>query len=137
MNGKLHPGGSYPTIQSRLEEQCNEPLESPTGDLIPFFDNIGKYILNNYRIRSKKSKSADIISTTLHIILNKNSTLQSQTELKPNNWFNNQTEPTIQEMMGKFLEKCSVNFRKYHYYYLLQKLEVINEVIKLTKELNI
>ena len=137
MNGKLHPGGSYPAIQSRLEEQCNEPLESPTGDLIPFFDNIGKYILNNYRIRSKKSKSADIISTTLHIILNKNSTLQSQTALKPNNWFNNQTESTIQEMMGKFLEKCSVNFRKYRYYYLLQKLEVINEVIKLTKELNI
>ena len=77
MNGKLHNSGSYPTIQSWLEEQDNEPLESPPGDLITFFDNIGKYTINNYRVRSKKSKSADIISTTLHIMLNKNSTLQS------------------------------------------------------------
>ena len=77
MNGKLHTSGSYPTIQSWLEEQDNEPLESPPGDLITFFDDIGKYIINNYRVRSKKSKSADIISTTLHIMLNKNSTLQS------------------------------------------------------------
>ena len=54
--------------------------------------------------------------------------------MKPNNWFNNQTEPTIQEMMGRFLEKCSVNFRKYRYYYLLQKLEkVINEDNKVDK----
>ena len=60
--------------------------------------------------------------------MNKNSTLQSQIELKPNNWFSNQTESSIQEMMCKFLEKCSVNFRKYRYYYLLQKLEkVVNE----------
>ena len=82
----------------------------------------------------KKSKSTDIISTTLHIILNKNRTLQSQIELKPNNWFNNQTEPTIQEMMVKFLEKCSINFQKYCYYYLLQKLEkVINEGNKIDK----
>ena len=78
VNGKLYPSGSYPTIQSWLEEQGKELLESPPGDLVTFFDNIGKYIINNCRVRSKKSKSADIVSTTLHKILNKTSTLQSQ-----------------------------------------------------------
>ena len=136
VNGMLHPSGSYPTIQSWLEEQGKELLESPPGDLVTFFDNIGKYIINNYRVRSKKSKSADIVSTTLHIILNKNSTLQSQIELKPNNWFSNQTESSIQEMMCEFLEKCSVNFRKYRYYYLLQKLEkVVNEDNKINERI--
>lgn len=28
INGKLHPDGSYSTIQLQLEEQSNEPLES-------------------------------------------------------------------------------------------------------------
>ena len=56
--------------------------------------------------------------------------------MKPNNWFNNQTEPTIQEMMGRCSEKCSVNFRKYCYYYLLQKLEkAINEDNKIDKRI--
>ena len=75
-DGKLYPGGSYPTIQSWLEEQ-----ESPPRVFAIFFDNIGKYIIYNYHISLKKSKSADIISATLHIILNRNSTLQSQIEL--------------------------------------------------------
>ena len=119
-----------------LEEQVNEPLESPSGDLVTFFDNIGKYIISNYRVKSKKSKSADVIATTLHIILNRNSTLQSQVELKPNNWLKNQTESSLQEMMCNFLEKCSLNFRKYRCYYLLQNLEkVINEDSKIDERI--
>ena len=38
--------------------------------------------------------------------------------------------------MCKFLEKCSVNFRKYRYYYLLQKLEkVVNEDNKINERI--
>ena len=76
VNGKLYPGGSYQIIQSWLEEQ-----ESPPRVFAIFFDNIGKYIIYNYHISLMKSKSADIISAKLHIILNRNSTLQSQIEL--------------------------------------------------------
>ena len=56
INGKLHPDGSYSTIQLQLEEQSNEPLESPSGDLVTFFGNIGKYMISNCCVRSK-SKS--------------------------------------------------------------------------------
>ena len=54
VNVKLHPSGSYPTIQSWLEEQGKEPLESPPSYLVTFFDNIGKYISNNYRSDQRK-----------------------------------------------------------------------------------
>ena len=46
-------------------------LKSPDGDLVTFFDNIGRYIIQNYRVWTKKSSLADIISTVAHIILNK------------------------------------------------------------------
>ena len=86
INGKIIPSGSCPNIQSRLEEQGKEPLETPSGDIILFFDNIGKYIIINYRVWSKKSKTADIISTVLHILLNNENILQSNNDLKPINW---------------------------------------------------
>ena len=54
---KLHSSDSYPTIQSQLEEQNNEPLESPAGNLVTFFDNIEKCMINNYCVRSKSKSS--------------------------------------------------------------------------------
>ena len=48
INSKFIPSCSYPTIQLWLEEQGKEPLETPSGDIISFFDNIGKYIIKNY-----------------------------------------------------------------------------------------
>ena len=41
VNSKLHPSGSYAVIQRWQEEQGSDPLDSPCGDLITFFDNIG------------------------------------------------------------------------------------------------
>ena len=58
-------------MQKWLNEQGSEPLKSPDGDLVTFFDNIGRYIIQNYRVWTKKSSLADIISTVAHIILNK------------------------------------------------------------------
>ena len=54
IKGKVIASGSYPNIQSWLEGQGKEPLETPSGDIISFFDNIGKYIIKNYRVLSKK-----------------------------------------------------------------------------------
>ena len=92
INWKIIPSGSYPTIQSWLEEQGKEPLETPSGDIISFFDNIGKYVIKNYRVWSKKSKTADIISTVLHIALNTENFFQSNKDLKPINWCKNLSE---------------------------------------------
>ena len=52
-------------------------LEFPPGYMVMFFNNIGKFIINNYCVRSK-SKSADILSTALHKIFKNNSTIQNQ-----------------------------------------------------------
>ena len=71
VNGKISVGGSYTSVQKWLNEQGSEPLKSPDGDLVTFFDNIGRYIIQNYRVWTKKSSLADIISTVAHIILNK------------------------------------------------------------------
>ena len=42
-----------------------------------FFDNIGKCIINNYRIFSSKSKSAAIVSAVIHFVLNNKAEIQN------------------------------------------------------------
>ena len=110
VNGKLHPSGSYPVIQRWLEGQGSDPIDSLCGDLITFFDNIGKYVIDNYRVNYKKSKSADIISTVLQ---------------KPVYWSRNRTESQIQQLMEDFLNSCLINFQKHRYHY---PSEMLNQV---------
>ena len=50
VNGKISPGDSYTSVQKWLNEQGNEPLKLPDGDLVTFFDNIGRYVIQNYRV---------------------------------------------------------------------------------------
>lgn len=51
-----------------------------------FFDNIGKCIINNYRIFSSKSKSAAIVSAVIHFVLN------NKAEIQNNQWRGDLTE---------------------------------------------
>ena len=57
-----------------------------------FFDNIGKYIINNHWVFTRKSKSTDIISTVIHFVLNNKAEIQSNPSLKPNRWRGISTE---------------------------------------------
>ena len=93
-------------IQSWLEEQGKEPLKTQSRDIISFFGNIEKYIIKNYCVWSKKSKTADINSTVLLIVLNTENNLQLNTDLKPINWCKNLSELEIQQKMKDFIEKC-------------------------------
>ena len=85
----------------------------PDGDLVTFFDNIGRYVIQNYRVWTNKSNLADIISTVVHIILNKKSALQNQPELKPINWYEGISPKEIQERMIHFIELETTEFQKY------------------------
>ena len=125
VNGKLHPSGSYPVTQRWLEEQRSDPLDSPCGDLIIFFDNIRKYVIDNYQVNYIKSKSADIISTVIHFILNEETDLQKQFNLKLVYRSRNCVESQIQQLMEDFLNGCLINFRKYCYHYLSEMLNQI------------
>ena len=118
VNGKISAGGSYTSVQKWLNEQGSEPLKSPDGDLVTFFDNIGRYVIQNYRVWTKKSNLADIISTVVHIILNKKSVLQNQPKLKPINWYEGISPKEIQERMIHFIELQTTEFRKYRFEYL-------------------
>ena len=56
----------------------------------------------------KKSKTADIISTVLHIVLNTENNLQSTKDLKPINWCKNVSELEIQNKMKTLLKNVNV-----------------------------
>ena len=101
-----------------MNEQGSEPLKLPDGDLVTFFDNIGHYVIQNYRVWTKKINLADIVSSVVHIILNKKSVLQNQLELKPINWYEGISPKEIQERMIYFIELQTAEFQKYRFKYL-------------------
>ena len=65
VNGKISPGGGYSTFQNWVDLQGSKVIECMPGTLDIYFDNIGKYIVKNWRVNSSKSKTADIITTTI------------------------------------------------------------------------
>ena len=71
VNGKISAGGSYTSVQKWLNEQGSEPLKLFDGILVTFFDNMGPYVIQNYRVWTKKNNLSDIITTVVHMILNK------------------------------------------------------------------
>ena len=71
VNGKISAGGSYTSVQKWLNEQGSEPLKLFDGILVTFVDNIGPYVIQNYRVWTKKNNLSDIITTVVHMILNK------------------------------------------------------------------
>ena len=71
VNGKISAGGSYTSGQKWLNEQGSEPLKLFDNILVTFFDNIGPYVIQNYRVWTKKNNLSDIITTVVHMILNK------------------------------------------------------------------
>ena len=72
LNGKVFPGGGYTTYHSWLNNVGNKHLVCPPGNVETYIDNIGKYIIKNYRVSKDKNNTADVITTTLHIKLDKN-----------------------------------------------------------------
>ena len=86
LNGKLSPGGGYTTYLTWLKEIGSKVLICPTGDIITFIDNIGKYILKLYEVSRHKTSAADVITTCLHITLQKEAKLQYNSSLKPCFW---------------------------------------------------
>ena len=71
VNGKISAGGIYTSVQKWLNEQGSEPLKLFDGILVTFFDNTGPYVIQNYRVWTKKNNLSDIITTVVHMILNK------------------------------------------------------------------
>lgn len=81
-----------------------------------YFDNIGKYIIKNYRVSHEKTKTADIITTALQIAVDdqpKNN-IQTKKELQPKRCRKEELTQ-IHEKMENHIANSNINFRKYRF----------------------
>lgn len=77
VNGKAAPGASYTTYKGWIAARGAKKIETPSKvDLITYFDNMGKYIVKDYRVLSSERKTANVITAVLHFIL-KDTSLQT------------------------------------------------------------
>ena len=123
LNGKITPGSGYSTYKRWLELPGKDKLVCPENDAITFFDNIGKYVIKNYRVSSQKHEKADIVTATLHICLDSN--LQRQDKFIPGNWVENDIGKN-QEKMKNIVTKANEKFRQAR----LDYIEMILNVVK-------
>lgn len=86
LNGKLSHGGGYTTFLRWLKEIGSKVLICHPRDIITYIENIGKYIIKLYEVSRHKTSVADVITTCLHITLQKEANLQSNSSLKPCFW---------------------------------------------------
>ena len=89
------------------------------GDIDLYFDNIGKYITKNYRVKADKNTSPTIITATINIPLKSDVYLQSNESLKPGNWSNGTTELEIQNLMEADINDSLVHFREFRFNYIV------------------
>ena len=118
LNGKLYPGGSYSTYLEWLKVIGRDPLPCPTNDIVTFIDNIGRYIVKNYRVSYTQNNHPSIITTCLHITLDEESNLQKDASLKPSTWAQNITIEDIQNRMHQQIESSKSYFRQLRYNYI-------------------
>uniref|UniRef100_A0A7M5WMT3 Uncharacterized protein n=2 Tax=Clytia hemisphaerica TaxID=252671 RepID=A0A7M5WMT3_9CNID len=127
LNGKLTPGGGYTTYLTWLKGFGKLPITCIIGEIITFIDNIGRYIIKNYRVTKDKVGAADVITTTLHILLNTTQSLQTNASYKPNLWGISLSMQQKQEMMEVFITNTCIIFRRCRYNYLHQMIELFKQ----------
>ena len=121
LNGKISPSCGYTTYKTWLNDQGSAELECPKGDVITYFDNIGKYITRSYRVLSEKVPTADIITVTLNIPLNSENSLQKDLAIKEALV---DEKIDFQEEMKETIGKTKINFRNYRNNYITNMLNL-------------
>ena len=122
LNGKVTPSGSYTNVNEWLKEWGAKALECPEEDLDTYFDNIGRYIIQNYRVSTDKNTKSNIFATGVHIIADKVTNLQTRTELKPIFWKTFSDENEKHGEMGKVMTENDHVFRTLRYKFLSELL---------------
>ena len=120
--GKVAPGASYSTFKNWVNARGKNPIACPSGDLITYFDNMGKYIVKHYKILSSKKESADITTATLHFVFN-DSNLQKEEQLMPGVWRNKDSTEIIQAKMKSIRQSATNSFRSYRLIFIEGILE--------------
>ena len=102
-----------------MERHGTEPLQCGKGTIDIFFDNIGKYVIKNYRISTEKIKTADIITTCIQIVVDDktDTSIQKNKNFKPKNTTTRNIKAIHSEMENK-INKANNLFRIYRYNFL-------------------
>ena len=110
LNGKVSPSGSYPTLGNWMSERGKSKLVVRDGDLGTYFDNIGRYHTESYRVSAREYKKSRIFTTGIPIVLNDDVILQNRSELIPINWGNDMDVFEKQEKMKEIIKTSQDNF---------------------------
>ena len=71
INAKILPSASDTTYRKWLNENGKEKNVVPSCDLDLYVDNIGKYIVKNYRVHGERNNSPNVITAVINIELQK------------------------------------------------------------------
>ena len=117
VNGKTSPGSGYATYRKWLEIQGIKELQCKQGVVDIFIDNIGKYIRKSYCISTKKTQTADVITTAIQIVIEPDSRIQSDVNMKP---ARPKQEDLVQihKDMEEEIKKGNESFRYYRYRFI-------------------
>ena len=88
-------------------------------------NNIGKYIIKNYRVSKDKNNTVDLITTTLHIKLDEN--IQTDSSLKTIAWRKGATEKEIQTKMETIIQQSKILFCKIRSQYISHMTDIYKE----------
>ena len=134
ISGKSSPSGGYTTVSKWIDEKGSSKNETLNGTIDLFADNVGKYILPSYSVRSAKSESADVITTCLQIQLDDPINVQKFRSLKRKTSFSIEELPEIHAKMEQYIAKAEEDFRKLRFEFVVQCFEHVvkeNDLIDL------
>ena len=115
----------YTTYHSWLNNVGHKHQVCPPGYVETYINNIGKYIIKNYRVSKDKNNTVDVITTTLHIKLDEN--IQTDSSLKPIAWRKGATEKEIQTKMETIIQQSKILFCKIRSQYISHMTDIYKE----------
>ena len=110
VNSKTSPAGGYKTLNNWWNILGSVRLKCPPGCIDMYFDNVGRHIIKNYRVKSEKPAKSLVFTSGIHIILDSVSNIQYLETFKPINWIKYDLS-TQHERMRKMLPEYDDLFR--------------------------
>ena len=137
VNGKVLPGGSDTTLRDWWNFQGSAVLSMPSsGDIVVYFDNVGKYIVKTYRVKGERNEAPTVVSAVqvIHLTPSLSNTANIFLQQSVNPYIHdihNLTESDIQKRMIRLRDASLESYRVYRFKfiaaifeYMLRSLEM-------------
>ena len=121
------PSGSYYTLKNWLHGQMLNLCSLPSAaDIVTYFDN-NQVLSRNWRVRYDAKVRLSVITSVIHILTSKLTTLQNNVNLDPRIWLYNTHIPgdTIVVRILNFIEHCSTVFTGYRNKFIIERLNKV------------